>query len=186
MGKIILITGGARSGKSTFAEVQVKTHKLQTAYVATAVAFDDSMKNRIKKHIDQRPEFWTTFEQPTQVHEIIETINQKHKVMLLDCITVLLTNTLFQNDVDWDTITEEKIDIIEEKIQSDLNKLVKKMQESDLTSYLVTNEIGSGIVPENKLARIFRDIAGRGNQYLASVSDEVYYVVSGIPMKIKG
>jgi adenosylcobinamide kinase/adenosylcobinamide-phosphate guanylyltransferase len=93
---------------------------------------------------------------------------------------------MFQDRLDFDRLTEEEIDTVEDKIKADLEKLVEAISKTDLTVYLVTNEVGAGIVPENRLARIFRDYAGRSNQYLASVAEEVYFVVSGIPMKIKG
>lgn len=185
MGKIILVTGGARSGKSTFSEKQVKLLNQSTAYIATAVAFDSGMQNRINKHIAQRPSHWQTFEKSTKIHEIIDEIAKEHQVILLDCITVLVTNTLLNHPVDWDHIKENEIDKIEQEIQNDLVQLVESLKKHDMTVYLVTNEVGSGIVPENRLARIFRDIAGRSNQYLASEANEVYYVVSGMPLKIK-
>lgn len=186
MSKIILVTGGARSGKSTFAESEIKKLDKKTAYIATAIAFDEGMRNRIEKHVAQRPSIWTTYEKPTQAHEVVETISKDHQVVLLDCITVLTTNTLFQNDVDWDTVDEATIDDIEAKIKADMIRLVEAFRKTALTVYLVTNEIGSGIVPENRLARLFRDIAGRINQYLGQEADEVFLVVSGIPVKIKG
>lgn len=186
MAKIILVTGGARSGKSTFAEREVASHNEKTAYIATAIAFDDAMKSRIDKHINQRPSEWQTFEKPTQVDQIIDQIALDHQVVLLDCITVLITNTMFQDKLDFDRLTEDEVDAVEDKIKADLKALVDKIKNTDLTIYLVTNEVGAGIVPENRLARIFRDFAGRANQYLASEADQVYFVVSGIAMKIKG
>lgn len=186
MGKIVLVTGGARSGKSTFAEAEVRKLNKETAYIATGIAFDEAMKSRIDKHVAQRPSSWTTYEKPTQVHEIIEEVSKDHQVVLLDCITVLLTNTLFQDQIDFDGIDEKTVDLTEERIQHDIKMMIDKFKETNMTVYLVTNEVGSGIVPENRLARIFRDFAGRTNQYIASVSDEVYCVISGIPMKLKG
>ena len=186
MGKIVLVTGGARSGKSTFAENEVRKLEKKTAYIATAIAFDDAMKNRIKKHIEQRPDYWMTYEKPTQVHEIIREISNDNHVVLLDCITVLITNTMFQDKLDFDRLTEEEIDVVENKITADLKLLVEEILKTDLVVYMVTNEVGCGIVPENRLARIFRDFAGRANQYLASMAEEVFMTVSGIPVKIKG
>lgn len=187
MNKIILVTGGARSGKSTFAEKSIIDLNKKTAYIATGIPFDKGMEDRIKKHILQRPSTWTTFEKSVLVDEIIDEVAKKHDVVLLDCITVLITNTMFEDiTINWDTIDYDSIDNIEEKIKNDLIRMINKFRENNLYVYIVTNELGAGIVPENRLARIFRDIAGRMNQYLASVSDEVYFVVSGIPMKIKG
>lgn len=186
MGQITLITGGARSGKSTFAEKSVREKNKRTAYLATAIAFDESMKSRIEKHVNQRPSEWTTFEKATKAHEVVREIASNHEVLLLDCITVLMTNTLFMDDLDWDTIDEKTIDRVEGRVMEDIKLLISALKESDLQSYLVTNEVGSGIVPENRLARIFRDIAGRINQYIASQADEVYAVISGLPLKLKG
>lgn len=186
MAKITLITGGARSGKSTFAEKEVRLQNKKTAYLATAIAFDESMKARISKHIEQRPSTWTTFEKPTGAHEIIHEISKEHSVMLLDCITVLMTNTLFMDEHDWDTIDEDTINEVEKRVLDDIKLLIDNLKQTELTAYLVTNEVGSGIVPENRLARIFRDMAGRINQYLASEADTVYVVISGMPLKLKG
>lgn len=187
MKKITLITGGARSGKSTFAEKTVNELNEKTAYIATAIPFDEGMKERIKKHVEQRPDFWTTYEKHTKVDEIITEISMEHKVVLLDCITVLITNTMFEDsNVDWDTIDYANLDRIEKRIQDDLSKMMEKFKLYDLSVFIVTNEVGQGIVPENRLARVFRDLAGRANQYLASQADDVYFVVSGIPIKIKG
>ncbi len=186
MSKIVLVTGGARSGKSTFAEEEVRKLNKKTAYIATGIAFDDAMKSRIEKHVAQRPSYWTTYEKPTQVHEIIEEVNDTHEAVLLDCITVLITNTLFQDQIDFDGIDENTVDQTEARIQKDIREMIKQFKKTDMTVYLVTNEVGSGIVPENRLARIFRDFAGRTNQYIASIADEVYCVISGIPLKLKG
>lgn len=186
MQKIVLITGGARSGKSTFAEKTIRQRHEKTAYLATAIAFDEGMKSRIEKHVQQRPKSWTTYEKSTQVHQVIDQINETHKILLLDCITVLMTNTLFMDDLDWDHIDEKTIDGVEQRIMTDMILLIEGLKASNLEAYLVTNEVGSGIVPENRLARIFRDIAGRVNQYIASQADEVYTVISGLPLKLKG
>lgn len=187
MKKIVLITGGARSGKSTFAEKSVKEIDKKTAYIATAIAFDEGMKDRIKKHILQRPSDWITYEKHTEIHKIVDEVNKNNDVVLLDCITVLITNTMFEDsNINFDTIDYDNLGKIEKKIQNDLYLMIEAFKKTKLTVFLVTNEVGQGIVPENKMARVFRDIAGRMNQYLASEADEVHYVVSGIPMKIKG
>lgn len=186
MGKLILVTGGARSGKSTFAEVRVKEHNSKTAYIATAIAFDDGMKNRIAKHVKQRPSHWTTFEKPTAVHEIVSEIAKEHEVVLLDCMTVLLSNYILEKAHLIDAMKSDEINKMEIEIQDAVNQLIDEIKKVSTTFYIVTNEVGSGIVPENKMARIFRDIAGRANQQLARQADEVHFVVSGIPMRIKG
>lgn len=187
MAKIVLVTGGARSGKSTFAEDYVGQLSDNVAYIATAVPFDAGMVDRIKKHVASRPAHWRTFEKFANVHEVIGEVARQSPVALLDCITVLVNNIMFENtDVDWDTISHERIDQIESNITQQIEKLVEAINKTELTCVIVTNELGMGIVPENRLARIYRDIAGRVNQYLGKHADEVHFVVSGIPMKIKG
>lgn len=184
--RIILITGGARSGKSSFAEKLAADSSEKVAYIATAIPFDEGMKDRIKKHKDSRPDFWTTYEIYKDIYKYIDEISKKHDVILLDCVTILVTNLMFEdNGINWDTISREKIDEIEREIREEINLLINELRNTKMKCILVTNEVGMGIVPENRLARVFRDIAGRTNQLVASNADEVYFAVSGIPMKIK-
>ncbi|SHJ84461.1 bifunctional adenosylcobinamide kinase/adenosylcobinamide-phosphate guanylyltransferase [Paramaledivibacter caminithermalis] len=184
--KIILITGGARSGKSSFAEKLAADLSNKIAYIATAIPFDEGMKDRIKKHRESRPRSWTTFEIYKDIYKHIEKISQEHDTILLDCVTILVTNLMFDNhEIDWDVITRKKIDEIEKEIKEQVELLIKIVRDIKLNCILVTNELGMGIVPENRLSRIFRDIAGRINQFIASKADEVYFTVSGIPVKIK-
>lgn len=184
--KLILITGGARSGKSSFAEKILKDLEVEVAYIATAIPFDEGMKDRIKKHKESRPGYWTTYEIYKDIYKYIEEISENHHAILLDCITILVTNLMFENgDIDWEKVSREKIDEVEGSIQEQINLLLKKLRQTKMTCVLVTNELGMGIVPENRLSRIFRDIAGRINQSLAEKSDEVYLAVSGIPVRIK-
>ncbi len=184
--KIILVTGGARSGKSSFAEKLITDLGEKIAYIATAVPFDEGMKDRIKKHRESRPKDWTTYEIYKDIYKHIEDISKEHDAVLLDCITILVTNLMLENhDIDWDNADWEKIDEIEVNIKNQIELLIKNLRNSKMACVIVTNELGMGIVPENRLSRIFRDIAGRINQYVASNSDEAYLAVSGIPVKIK-
>ncbi len=185
MSKIVLVTGGARSGKSGFAEEELRKLNTNTAYIATAIAFDDGMKNRIRKHKLQRPSTWKTYEKPTDIHEIIAEIGENHSACLLDCITVMLTNYMM-NELDFDNLSEDILDAFEEKVKLKISLLIDEVEKTNLDFYIVTNEVGSGIVPDNKVSSFFRDLAGRANQYLAGRSDEVYALISGIPVKIKG
>lgn len=180
-----LVTGGARSGKSSFAEEHVVTLGKKVGYIATAEPFDEGMKDRIKKHIKQRPDTWPTFECYDRISPEIEVISKACDVVLLDCITVMVTNLMFKSHDDWTTIQRDEIDEIEALILNEIDSMVQKFKKAGLSAVLVTNEVGAGIVPENRLARVFRDIAGRVNQRIARQVDEVYLVVSGIPMKIK-
>ncbi|QXM05643.1 bifunctional adenosylcobinamide kinase/adenosylcobinamide-phosphate guanylyltransferase [Crassaminicella indica] len=184
-GRITLVTGGARSGKSNYAESLAKAEKKNVAYLATAIPFDEGMKDRIKKHKESRPKIWTTYEGYNDLYKMIPKIKREHEVILLDCITIMVTNLMFEEDVNWDKISHEVIDNIEEKIKDQIIKLIKAIREEDIWCIMVTNELGMGIVPENRISRIFRDIAGRINQLIAREADEVYFTVSGIPMRLK-
>jgi adenosylcobinamide kinase/adenosylcobinamide-phosphate guanylyltransferase len=188
---MILVTGGARSGKSSFAENILKNED-KVLYIATSIAFDDEMKHRIKKHRQQRNAHWDTLEEYKAVGDKILSLNKQYNGIILDCITIMTSNLLMQAAPNFSEEEYSKLDyrIEETKILYEMKNLVeglRYMEENyDTKTVLVTNEVGLGIVPENKLSREFRDIAGRVNQYLASQSDEVYLLVSGIPVKIKG
>lgn len=186
MGKIVLVTGGARSGKSSFAEEFVKNSGSNILYIATAVPFDDEMKDRIRIHQQSRINTWTTYEGFENLDKIIESRGENYDGILLDCITVMMTNIIFNypgfDEENLDSLTLYKI---EGYIVNEINRMVSCAKSKDLTMIMVTNEVGSGLVPESKLGRVFRDMAGRINQIIAKQAEEVYLLVSGIPMKIK-
>lgn len=184
-GKITLITGGARSGKSGYAENLAKKSTKNVAYLATAIPFDDGMKDRIKKHKKSRPSKWTTYEGYKDLHKLISEIAKEHDVVLLDCITVMITNLMFEYSRDWEEISHKDVDKIEEEIKSQIVELMQVIRKYNIWCIMVTNELGMGIVPEHRLSRIFRDIAGRINQMIGVEADEVYFTVSGLPMKLK-
>lgn len=186
MSKIILVTGGARSGKSNFAESLCKKQNNRTAYIATSVAFDEEMKSRIKKHQEDRPKKWKTFEIYRDIYSIIEDVSKEHDTVILDCVTLLVNNLMFNSDIDIDKATTEEIDELESYIKDQVSKLIEEVKKTDLYFVMVTNEIGLGVVPSYKLGRIYCDFAGRINQMLGKSSDEVYFTVCGIPTKIKG
>lgn len=185
LSSIILVTGGARSGKSTHAEKLAKEYGKDVLYVATAIAFDDEMKLRIKKHQEQRPSNWETVEAYKDLDIILEGKCRNKKAVLLDCITVMITNIMFEVCTDFDKMVNEDMIAVEEAVNIQMNKLIAVAKNSGIPFILVTNEIGMGIVPDNKSSRLFRDIQGRVNQKLASVAKDVYLCVSGIPVKIK-
>jgi adenosylcobinamide kinase / adenosylcobinamide-phosphate guanylyltransferase len=185
MGNMILVTGGARSGKSTFAEDLARTFGDNVKYIATSIPFDEEMKQRVKKHREQRPESWETIEAYKDLDMHLKGKLSANPAVMLDCITVMTTNLMFENCSDFDNLSTEDFKNIEEYVNTQINILINLSKGCESTFILVTNEVGMGIVPENKLARIFRDIAGRVNQTLAKAADEVYFCVSGIPMKIK-
>lgn len=186
MSEIILVTGGARSGKSNFAESLCKDRNNKTAYIATSIPFDDEMKDRVKKHQDSRPSEWKTYEIYKDIYSIIREINDNHETVILDCVTLLVNNLMFSYDIDIDNAKSDEINALELYIKDQVNKLLEEIKLTGLYFVFVTNELGMGIVPGNKLSRIYSDIVGRINQLIASKSDEVHFVVSGIPMRIKG
>lgn len=186
MGKLILITGGARSGKSTFAEKMAASISGNVLYIATAVAFDEEMHERIEKHKLSRPSSWKTYEGYKNIDNVITSANN-YDVILLDCVTVMLTNLLWEYPgMDFDVPTKEILNKAEEYVRDEFNKLLRAAAQYNGNLIMVTNELGSGLVPEAPIARNFRDIAGRINQTIAAKCDEVYLTVCGIPLQIKG
>lgn len=180
---IILCSGGARSGKSEFAEQLALSLKGRKAYVATGQAFDDEMKDRIKKHQLRRGKEWITFEIPLHLHENWEHIKNVSDVILIDCLTMFTSNHVFAHG---DINTQEDANRIESIILKELRLLLHEINNSnDKTVIFVTNEIGLGIVPENKLARYFRDITGRVNREVASAANKMYLTISGVTIELK-
>jgi adenosylcobinamide kinase/adenosylcobinamide-phosphate guanylyltransferase len=172
---LIFITGGARSGKSKLALQLAERAGGKVAFIATARAGDDEMAERILIHQKSRPKEWTTIEEPVDVPGAITKVAD-HDLIIIDCLTLLLSNLMLENSSLHET--DEILDKIED--------LVKASRSFGGTVIVVSNEVGMGIVPENELARKFRDLAGRANQVMANAADEVYLCVSGIPVKLKG
>jgi adenosylcobinamide kinase/adenosylcobinamide-phosphate guanylyltransferase len=182
MSKITLVTGGSRSGKSNFAESLLKNTD-DVLYIATAIITDEEMGDRIKKHIDSRNSRWITYEGYFDLDKAIEKYDQGN--IMLDCVTIMITNLMFKEQIDFDNISMEKVDDLLNYIRIEFEKLILKARATNKSLVMVTNEVGLGLVPENKLSRIFRDIAGYVNQYIASLSDEVYLISCGLPLKLK-
>ena len=180
------ITGGARSGKSTYAEQLAKTSSGKVTYIATAIPFDDGMKDRIKKHRQQRPSEWATIECYRDFESLTEHPDfLSADTILLDCLTILITNQMMDFNVDYEQISMDEFNRIESEIQKQIDTLLKILEDSDKEIIIVANELGLGLVPPYRMGRMYRDIAGRVNQKVAAWADHVYFTVSGIPMKIK-
>ncbi len=176
MAEIILVTGGARSGKSTFAEkLALKLGNGRAAYIATAQIFDDEMAQRVKVHKSRRLSNWTNFEAPFDADKIFPAVTEN--VILFDCVTMYLTNWLLTKNLDDEKLFNEFEIFIE--------KLITAAQNSCATVIFVSNEVGAGIVPENKLARVFRDLAGLANQKIAAHAEKVFLTVAGLAVDIK-
>ena len=180
---IILCSGGARSGKSEFAEQLALSLKGRKAYVATGQAFDDEMKDRIKKHQLRRGKEWITFEIPLYLHKNWEQIKNVSDVILIDCLTMFTSNHVFAHG---DINTQEDSNRIESIILEELRLLLQEINNSnDKTVIFVTNEIGLRIVPDNNLARYVRDITGRVNREVASAANKMYLTISGVTIELK-
>lgn len=185
MGRLIMVTGGARSGKSSFAEKMVKEIGNNVIYIATAIPFDDEMKDRIEKHRAQRPAEWETIEAYKDLDIHLSGKLSGMDSVLLDCITVMVSNLMLEKSYDWEGISPEEVNAAEEVVKVQIQKLIDTAIKSPVPFVVVTNELGMGLVPPYELGRAMRDIAGRANQNLAQAASEVYLCVSGIPVKIK-
>lgn len=181
---MMLITGGARSGKSRFAEQVAERRGGEVLYIATSVVTDAEMAERIRYHQQQRPAHWHTFESYRDLGNVVSVHQAQFPTIIIECITTLITNLLF--DIAGETPPEEMdFDAIEQHIFAQVAQLMEAAQHPESEVIIVTNEVGMGIVPDNLLARRFRDIAGRVNQQLAAAADDVYLIVSGIPLPVK-
>lgn len=183
---ITLVTGGARSGKSRFGESILTEEDRQVLYIATAKIYDTEMEDRVEKHRLQRPASWHTLEEYRHFRQVLPAWKNKVEGVFLDCVTLMVTQLMLDNcDQPWESLTSPEVDDIERRIQEEVEGLMMTLKEMAVPAVIITNEVGFGIVPRDKLSRDFRDIAGRINQRMASLADEVYLVVSGIPVKIK-
>ncbi len=172
--KLILITGGARSGKSIFAQKLADAIEGRKVFLATAEALDEEMMSRIETHKKERPSGWDTIEETKHLSNVLINCNGNFEVILIDCLTMWISNLL----------TDDIFD--ESQIVREVEHFISTCREIKGTVILVANEVGLGVVPANRLARIFRDIAGKANQEIAAVADDVYLVVAGISLKLKG
>jgi adenosylcobinamide kinase/adenosylcobinamide-phosphate guanylyltransferase len=177
MAHTIIITGGARSGKSIFAEKRAREFGASLCYLATAQTRDEEMDERVRRHRERRGAEWTTVEEPVHLSQALARSDGQFQVILVDCLTLWISNLLFKY--------EEIGENVEERINQALHRLRSTLQTMITPVILVTNEVGMGIVPDNRLSRLFRDLAGSVNQNLAGGADEVHVVISGIPLRLK-
>lgn len=171
MRKIAFILGGARSGKSTFALQEASALEGKKAFIATAQALDDEMRLRIDTHKKERGNNWNTFEEPLFVSRLMNDLKDSYDVVLLDCLTLWISNMMHAG-FDIAKATGEFIDVIS--------------HDSPALLYIVSNEVGMGLVPESELARAYRDNLGFVNRRVAGAATDVYFMAAGIPLKIKG
>ena len=192
MGRLILITGGARSGKSNYAEKRAEElGGDQVLYVATSEVRDDEMRERVRRHQIQRPSAWQTIEAPMQVAQRMRAESAlQEEVILLDCLTLLTSNVLLeaagpQGGAFDDPSADPFAPKIEAALLKEVDELMTLSREFAGTMLLVTNEIGLGLVPPYELGRAYRDLLGRANQVVAQQSNEVVLMVSGIALQIR-
>jgi len=180
--KSTLIIGGARSGKSSFAQELALKQGGSVLFVATATAGDDEMARRIDQHRKARPAAWGTLEATSSLGKQIQAKVEQAQVVIIDCITLLVSNIFGQY-----SHQEEQIDAdqIERAVTAEIEELVECINRLDACFIIVTNELGTGLVPPSRAARLYRDLLGKANQMLAAVSDEVFLMMAGVPVKIK-
>ena len=194
---IIFVTGGAKSGKSKFAEeliLSLNNGKQENVYLATSLVFDEEMQEKVRLHKERRKNDWGTVETYKNFESNLnkyfpKTENEIKNNMLVDCLTNMITNIIFEEkDVDWDNFDKKSyvkiVEKLDKNVENTVNKLLNITSQFENT-IIVSNELGLGLVPSYPLGRYFREIAGKMNQAVAKRADEVYFVVSGIPMKIK-
>ena len=172
MSELLLVTGGVRSGKSTYAQRMAESSGAKVFYIATAEALDDEMKVRIRSHKDSRSKKWVTIEEPICLAKAIDALPRGNKTVIIDCLTLFISNLLHKG-------------LSDAQICAEMKTVIKSIRKGSGSFIIVTNEIGSGIVPEGSLSRRFRDLQGIVNQIAAKEADRVCLLVSGIPVPIK-
>lgn len=173
MGKITFIFGGVRSGKSTYAVELAKETGKKVSFIATCLHPDKEMRRRIEIHKQKRPKDWKTFEEFKDISTLLKKISHNSKVIIIDCLTLFISNLLTEG-------------LNDNNIENKINKMLETLKSEKCKSIIVSNEVGLGIVPRNKLARRFRDLSGKINQIVIREADNVFFMLSGLPLKIKG
>jgi adenosylcobinamide kinase/adenosylcobinamide-phosphate guanylyltransferase len=174
MRKITLVTGGVRSGKSKCALSYAQSKEGIKLFIATAIPFDDEMRIRVENHRLERDKLFETVEEPYDLATAISHVQSKYPIVVVDCLTVWMGNLFYKYEQNPRMISQE------------IDRLIMALNNFQSEIIIVTNEVGWGIVPENKLAREFRDMNGLLNQKVAAVADNVILSVSGIQINIKG
>lgn len=179
MAKIILVTGGCRSGKSRFAQQIAEEIGVRRLYVATAPVLDEEMAQRVARHREMRSERnWDTREETLDVATCLNEADA-YDVALCDCLTLWVNNLLYK-------ASQEGVGLDEDDVARQTQALVVAAQQTSAAVIFVTNEVGAGIVPADELSRRFRDLAGRCNQVVAAAADSVFLTVCGVPVRVKG
>jgi len=178
-----LLLGGARSGKSSYAERLAKELGGRVLFVATAEAGDEEMRRRIEKHKKGRPAGWKTLEASLDVAACLPGPAVQADVVILDCITLLMNNILCRQMAGGEA--ELDAERVEKEANLEIDALIECMKKSQASFIIVSNEVGCGLVPADAMSRLYRDMLGRANQTLAAFADYVYLMVAGIPLPLK-
>ncbi len=180
MGRLLLVLGGARSGKSAYAQrLAQELGGDHVLFVATAEAWDEDMAQRIARHQQERPASWQTLETPGNVGHAIALHLHDTPVVVVDCLTLLVSNTLLHLSASPDPAAAEAA------VQEEVTALLQTCQAGAATCIVVSNEVGLGLVPDNPLGRRYRDLLGKANQTLAAQAEAVYFMVAGLPVDVK-
>lgn len=186
MNHLIFVVGGARSGKSRFAQQLAAGLGGEVVYIATAEARDDEMKERIAAHRRARPESWRTVEAPLELAEALHSCRGKAEVILVDCLTVFISNLLMKTTGFLGERDNPEIDrALTGQVEAEISEVIKAATESAAHVIVVSNEVGQGLVPPYKLGRFYRDMVGWANQRLAAAADKVYLVHCGLALELK-
>ncbi len=186
MSGLMLVTGGARSGKSTYAETVARESGLVVGYIATGLAMDEDMSARIARHKAQRPSQWPTFEMHRGFAALGDDVRfDACGLFLLDCLTILVTNHMMDSELDFDVCSIEDVDRLEESVAAEVEALLDLMDRRGKRLIVVTNEVGMGVVPAFRMGSLFRDMAGRMNARVARRAEEVVCMISGLPLRLK-
>jgi len=178
----ILILGGARSGKSRLAREMALRLGDKVLFVATGEALDEEMNQRIEEHKRERPPSWRSVEVPTGVGRRIQEEVGDAQVVIVDCLTLLVSNVIGQCGDDPGQISAE---LVRERLTTEIDELIECINGSTATFILVSNEVGMGLVPESRLGRLYCDLLGKANQIFAQRADGVYFMFSGMPLSLK-
>jgi adenosylcobinamide kinase/adenosylcobinamide-phosphate guanylyltransferase len=179
---LTLILGGARSGKSTFAESLAQQHSGRVLYIATAQALDDEMASRIAAHRQKRPPAWQTLELPSGVGQALAAAPLQADLVLLDCLTLLVSNIILQTCPDLDHPDEAAAGA---RVAQEIDALLASIQANPAKWIIVSNEVGLGLVPPYPMGRLYRDLLGRANQALAARADLVLFMIAGLPVQLR-
>jgi len=181
MGKLTVILGGARSGKSIFAEKLAESRAQKVLYIATAGADDPEMELRIHRHQEQRPDYWVTLEQQNDIVGGYRTLSYSADLVLLDCVTVLTSNVILDAAGSLENPDELAAELA---LKEEIENLLDLIKVDSADWILVSNEVGSGLVPPYPVGRIYRDLLGWANKQLAAASEECYFTLSGKVMDL--